>query len=202
MAFVLTHNFNFPILIPSKSDFLSILYLSHQKATSYQFYTYPIKKRVLINKYTLQKEIVKSRYEMERITNEINELLKQKIAEAPKSIEIASLDQRFKNIDDKITAVKEQTVGLRQAINPSKPEEILTIARLTDDVKAIRKDLEDLESGLNVQQKNFQDSILRELKSSGDSTTLILVVLIPLVLNFLYTVWKDFKSDKNEKSKS
>ena len=143
-------------------------------------------------------KISESRYQIEKMTNELAKLLNEKIAEAPKSVEIASLDQKFKNLEDKITAVKEQTVGLREAINPSKPEEILTIARLTDDVKAIRKDLEDLESNIHVQQTNFQDSILRELKSSGDSTTLILVVLIPLVLNFLYTVWKDFKAEIKE----
>jgi hypothetical protein len=42
-----------------------------------------------------------------------------------------------------------------------------------------------------AQQKIFQESILREIKSSNDSTTLILVVLVPLVLNFLYILWID-----------
>ena len=43
---------------------------------------------------------------------------------------------------------------------------------------------------------NFEDYILREKESSNRATNLILVVIIPLVLNFLYTVWKDFKKGK------
>ena len=64
----------------------------------------------------------------------------------------------------------------------------------------MRRDIEDLDSKLSSQQKSFQDSILRELKSSSNSTTLILVVLVPLVLNFLYSVWKDFRAGRSEES--
>ena len=151
--------------------------------------------------FAVKNEVVESRYQINELKDELNQLLAKQLAEAPKSIEIAALDERFKNIEDKIENVKQQTTGLRQAINPTKPEEILTIARLADEVKGMKKDLNDLEQKLSSQQETFQGSILREIKSSSDSTTLILVVLVPLVLNFLYTVWKDIKSEKNVQEK-
>ena len=147
-------------------------------------------------------DLTRSRLETEELkeaATKINELLEQKIAEAPQRVESASIEQKFKNLEERISSVQQQTVGLRQAINPSS-QEILTIARLNDETKALRKDLANLESNLSSQQKSFQESILRELKASSESKTLILVVLVPLVLNFLYSVWKDFRSAKGEKS--
>lgn len=185
-------------IIIAVGTILVTLYIAYTEFVQYR------ERRLLIERQMI--EIAQGRIDIEllqkQLDSEMKKLLNNKLAEIPKSVELASLDQKFKNIDDKIAEVKEQTIGLRQAINPLKPEEILTIARLTDDVKTIRKDLEGLESNISAKQKEFKDSILRELKSSGESTILILVVLIPLVLNFLYTVWKDYKSDKNEKVKS
>lgn len=89
-----------------------------------------------MTEYTFKDNLVESQYRIEKLRDEINQLLKQQIAEVPKSIELASIEQKFKKIEGKIKDVEQQTLGLRQAINPSKPEEILTIARLTDDVKA------------------------------------------------------------------
>jgi len=111
---------------------------------------------------------------------------------------MTALNVRFFNLSEKIIAVENQTIGLRQAINPIKPDEILRIARLKDEVVSLKKNMADLENSITKQQKVFQDSVLREIKSSSDSTTLILVVLLPLVLNFLYTVWKDLRVASKE----
>lgn len=109
------------------------------------------------------------------------------------------LDSRISKIENEFQKQVEITTSLRQAINPIKPEEILTIARLKDEIVELNKNVSTLNDNLKIRQDNFEDSIKREISTSNNSTTLILVVLIPLVLNFLYTVWKDFKKpDKKE----
>ncbi|HJP18099.1 MAG: hypothetical protein CMD96_06315 [Gammaproteobacteria bacterium] len=146
--------------------------------------------------YKLEDKVIENSYRAEKLQMELEKFLNKKIAEAPQKLEGASLNEKFSKLESKITAIEQQTIGLRQAINPSKPEEILTIARLTDEVNLIRKDISNLDNKLSNQQKGFQESVLREIKSSSDSTTLILIVIVPLVLNFLYTVWKDIKAEK------
>jgi uncharacterized coiled-coil protein SlyX len=87
------------------------------------------------------------------------------------------------------------TLGLRQAINPLHPEEILTLARLQDQVKILTNANQDLEKKLLEKQNAFQDAIIRELDSSSKQTYLIMAVLAPLILNFLYQLWKDVKAN-------
>ncbi|HCE1777954.1 TPA: hypothetical protein NG563_004716 [Vibrio parahaemolyticus] len=147
---------------------------------------------------------LQSKVELELIQTRLTELVDEKIASVPSSekTEFVVINQKLTNLATKIENVSDQTIGLRQAINPTKPDEVLKIARLTDEVKSLRTELTKIEKNVAAQQKAFQDSIIRELKSSNDSTTLILVVLLPLVLNFLYTVWKDFKVSAQEKEQS
>jgi uncharacterized protein (UPF0335 family) len=127
----------------------------------------------------------------------IPEISKEILAQANSTTPIFAAE-KLAALENRIEAVDNQTLALRQAINPTKPDEVLTIARLTDEIKDIREDFSDVRKQLESQQQSFQSSILRELKSSNDSTTLILVVLVPLILNFLYTVWKDLKSVRSK----
>ncbi|EGR1045597.1 hypothetical protein [Vibrio cholerae] len=159
--------------------------------------------------FTVDAELVKLReiqnkVELEMLQSQLAKLVDGKIASIPptEKSEFVVINQKITNLEAKIENINAQTIGLRQAINPTKPDEILTIARLTDEVKFLKTDLDKIEKNMVAQQKAFQDSILRELKSSNDSTTLILVVLLPLVLNFLYTVWKDFKVSAQKKEQS
>ena len=117
------------------------------------------------------------------------ELVSQSSNENPTIVteKLASLNKRIDEVDSK-------TLALRQAINPINPNEIITIARLTDEVKSIRSDFSKVQKQIEGKQQSFESSVLREIKSSSDSTTLILVVLLPLVLNFLYTLWKDIRT--------
>jgi len=116
--------------------------------------------------------------------------------------DIAIIDLRLTALQDSINKQSEITTSLRQAIDPLKPDEVLTIVRLKDQIVDLNKDLKNLEESQKDRQQTFEDSIKRETSSSNQSTTLILVVLIPLVLNFVYTVWKDFrKSDKDKNTK-
>ena len=109
----------------------------------------------------------------EELNRRIEEHLQRIIEKAPERVEAAAIDQKLKDLENKITIVQQQTLGLRQAINPSKPEEILTIARLTDETKMLRKDTEGFQITMGAQQKLFQDSVLREITSSSASTNLI-----------------------------
>ena len=88
------------------------------------------------------------------------------------------------------------TEGLRQAFNPTKPEEVLTIVRLKDEVDELKQHNKDLEDKLKEQQAIFEDSIKRELATTSNSNYWIMVILIPLVLQFAYNIWKDSKQAK------
>jgi hypothetical protein len=60
----------------------------------------------------------------EELNRRIDEHLQRIIDKAPERVEAAAIDQKLKEVENKITIVQQQTLGLRQAINPSKPEEI------------------------------------------------------------------------------
>ncbi|MCI5196711.1 MAG: hypothetical protein D3919_10900 [Candidatus Electrothrix sp. AW5] len=122
--------------------------------------------------------------------------LQEKLAGAEATIEATAYGVKFKKIEERIEEVSQQTLALRQAINPLKPEEILTIARLTDQVSLLKNDFEQIEKSLFREMDAFYKSILRELETRNNSTNLILIVLIPLVINFLYTLWKDIRTKK------
>ena len=133
-----------------------------------------------------------------RLTSELLPRLRAEIAAQGKSTTPIVAAEKLAAMEKRIEAVDNRTYALRQAINPTKPDEILTIARLTDEVKDIREDFVSFQKQLEARHQSFQSSILREIKSSNDSTNLILIVLLPLILNFLYTIWKDFKSAGNK----
>ncbi|MDI5891806.1 hypothetical protein [Halomonas rhizosphaerae] len=155
---------------------------------------------VRLAEYPLERDMFEFDVRTEKLQQQIEKLVQKSVAELPLEASASVVEVRLKKIDERIEAVSDQTLALRQAINPVKPDDILTIARLTDEVKSLRVDFEQLGTTLSAQQQGFQESILRELKSSNDSTRLVLAVLIPLVLNFLYTLWKDLRSEKKEKA--
>lgn len=111
---------------------------------------------------------------------------------------LQSVEFRFKELDSKINKLAEQNLGLRQAINPLSPDEILTIVRLKDSVNILSSKVDNLEKDINEKQDSFKNSVIRELDSSGKAMNLILVVLIPLVLNLLYSSWRDRKESKEK----
>lgn len=130
------------------------------------------------------------------------EALEAKLTDSKDKVEATTVGAKFKEIEQRIEQVSQQTLALRQAINPIKPDEVLTIARLKDEVSALKIDFEQVEKSLVREMEVFQKSVLREAKASNSATNLILVVLIPLVLNFLYTLWKDLKAEKGSTSEA
>jgi hypothetical protein len=129
------------------------------------------------------------------------EFTKSRLSEIEgKSIEVKGIDlSRISSIEGDIRELKTDTIALKQAIDPINPDEILTIARLKDYLKELDKKIETIDERVIKQQKVFQESVLRELKSYNSSIYIILVVLIPIILNFIYTIWKDIKESRRPK---
>lgn len=111
------------------------------------------------------------------------------------------INEKLNSIGSRLSKIEEQTKGLRQAINPMNPDEVLTIARLSDALKIINEKQNTLIQNNQAQFESFKTSILRELDASSKSINWLFLVLIPLVMNLLYSMWKDAKEKKNDKAK-
>jgi len=151
-----------------------------------------------IDKMFAEVKLYQSQDELQEIQKKLMLIVEDKLTLSDEELTKLSIVNELKGLEEKLVKVSDQTLALRQAINPLKPDEVLTIARLTDEVKALKADYSNLEKSMKEKHTEFSNSILRELKSSNDATNLILVVLIPLLLNFLYTIWKDFKTERRE----
>lgn len=110
-----------------------------------------------------------------------------------------AMENKLIKIEKKINDIDQQTIALRQAINPIKPEEMLTIARLKDEVIILRKRIDEIYDMQKREQDYFRNAIARELDASGRTTYLIVAILVPLALTFSYTIWKDRREEKKEK---
>jgi hypothetical protein len=123
-----------------------------------------------------------------------------KILQNPKAIEKASIDLKLYQINTTLAQYIQQTNALLEAFNPTKPEQVLTIARLKDAVVQIQNDEKNLEDRLKAQQSNFEDSIKRELATSSNSYYWIMFILLPLIIQFFYNIYKDNrKTETNTK---
>lgn len=112
------------------------------------------------------------------------------------SIQLLNVSDRIETLENGFLELESSHQRLKRSLKPTEIEDLLTIPRLQDEVKIIKDKLDDLELELSRRQTSFETSIRAEAKSSNQSTNLILVVLIPLIINFLYTVWKDLKENK------
>lgn len=157
-----------------------------------------VPKEAYLNSLIAEKELHESQKDLQEIQRKLMDVIEGKLTLSKDELTKLSIANELKDFDARIDKLSSDSLALRQAINPLKPEEVLTIARLTDEVKSIKSDFTSLEKSISEKHKEFSGSILRELKSSNDATNLILVVLFPLILNFLYTVWRDLKTERKE----
>lgn len=134
---------------------------------------------------------------------EIELALSSKVFQSPPATkDFHAVEIKLKDLEGKIAKINDEIMGLRQAINPLNPDEILTIARLKDSINNLSTNLQKLEVNIAKGQEEFRKSVLRELDASGKAMNLVLIVLIPLVLNLLYSIWKDRKEIKKVTSES
>lgn len=118
------------------------------------------------------------------VNSQIAELRQPQVTEANTQARVAALEMEFEHL-------QEVQQGLRQALNPISPEEVLTIARLNDEVKRLSGSLQRSLDDLAEDQEEFQTAVRREIDASDKTLNLVLVVLVPLVLNLLYSFWQD-----------
>ncbi len=136
----------------------------------------------------------------DQVFEDMGNKLSARIAEMeanPKLYDQFAYKSRFEELEKQIKEVDEKTLAVRQAINPLKPDEILTIARLTDTITNLKEDFKDLSTQVKLDQKSFKESMLREMQSSNNIFLAILVVLIPLVGNLIHSGYKNIKSKEN-----
>lgn len=152
----------------------------------------------LLDKVVAEQKRYESQKQLQDIQEKLLAVVNEKLKVDKEDLTKLSIANELSDFGKRLDEIDQNHLALRQAINPLKPDEVLTIARLTDEVTALKSEFGDFEKTMSDKHKEFSASILRELKSSNDATNLILVVLIPLLLNFLYTVWKDFKSERQE----
>lgn len=105
---------------------------------------------------------------------------------------------KLTSLETELQQLKDSYLGLRQAIDPLQPEEVLTIARLGDEVARLSEEIDELSNDLAGDQSAFQTAVRRELDASDKTLSVVLVVLIPLVLNLLYSFWQDRRKDQKQ----
>ena len=157
-----------------------------------------------VSKITLlEQEIMGGKYRetiLQEIDVRLEALIESKLDVPVESLEAKKVLTEVDKLRADVNDVKGMTEGLRQAINPSKPEEVLTIARLSDQVRATKQNVERLETDLKEKHIALRGSVARELDATSNATNLIIVALIPLILNLGYSIWKDRKSFLKEKT--
>lgn len=103
---------------------------------------------------------------------------------------IAEVD--LMKVENRLDDLEHNTLGLRQAFNPISPDEVLTIARLHDEIGNIRAELSRTRESIVSQNSSFQDSVERELASYRSLSNIVIAAIITLALNVLYTMAKNY----------
>ena len=125
----------------------------------------------------------------------INTLVSEKIDTFAEQ-SISELQLQLKRLEDSLSVIANQSEGLRQAINPIHPEEVLTIARLGDRLSQMAINIRDFEHRIQKQQEAFQLSIIHDMDRNNNLTILMIVALIPLFLQFISNFRRDTKNKK------
>lgn len=125
------------------------------------------------------------------VEDDIRRFIEEQAHSLKENADLKELRLQIESLQKQTSRTAKQTLGLRQSINPENPEEILTIARLGDQIEALQDDFEEFETRTVTRATEFHQSVVREIEASNSATNLIIVALIPLVLNLVYTIWKD-----------
>jgi len=114
------------------------------------------------------------------------------------SFELDKLNQRIEELALDVEKNSESYIALRQSLNPINPDEVLTIVRMMDEVKSLKEVQNNFEKRVEENMKSIGQNVIYRSESSDKTANIILLVLVPIIINFLYTVWKDYKKDKPE----
>ena len=112
----------------------------------------------------------------------------------------ADVKKALDNLNFRLESHEDKIQALRQAIDPLRPDEVLTIARLKDSIDVLSRKISELEEGVDAKHDTFKSSVIRELDASSKATNWLFIVLIPLVVNLLYSIWKDRKQSRDKET--
>lgn len=96
---------------------------------------------------------------------------------------------KIADLESEVSALSDQTLGLRQAINPSAPEEILTIARLGDQLDQVSRQQLEISNQVEKQLITLKDDMQSEIDRMSAFQLAILAVILPLVFSFIASHW-------------
>ncbi|MDW3195272.1 MAG: hypothetical protein R8G66_23050 [Cytophagales bacterium] len=117
--------------------------------------------------------------------------------------ELVELRLEINSVEERVDKNFEDFKALRQALNPINPDEVLTIARMMDEIKSIQEQQSNFEKRIENNLESISRNVLYRTESADKTTNVILLVLAPILLNFFYAIWKDYKKEKpKEKEKT
>jgi hypothetical protein len=126
--------------------------------------------------------------------------LAHSLSQIPDSLKYRDLGTARAELLRRIDQLSESNLAIRQALNPLNPDEVLTIARLKDALESMKKSQDEFAEKIDERLENLRSSVLRELDASSKSANWLFVIVVPLVINLLYTMWKDARSVRNRNS--
>jgi vacuolar-type H+-ATPase subunit I/STV1 len=143
------------------------------------------------------------RDEMGMIYGRLEELDSSYVRSKPDSFAI-TINRRMDGLERELTELRANTEGLRQAINPENPEEILTIARLGDRIERLSGDLrllkdQQMATFIKEQEdrfKAFEMAMTKLLEARSETLIPIYGSLIVLVGAILICFIQIFKREK------
>lgn len=104
---------------------------------------------------------------------------------------LVSLQQELRSIQTDLSTIDERQTALTQAISPTNPEEILTIARLTDAVNLLAERIDRQDEELERKQQEFRESVIRELEKDDTLLLALIPVILLVLLKFIIDAWRD-----------
>lgn len=102
---------------------------------------------------------------------------------------------RLKLLELRVDSISKKTTVIKNALNPTEADQMLIIPRLNDQVISVKTEFERMEKYIDKEMKLYRDTIIREVDSLSRTTNLIVFAIIPLVVNVLYSMWRDHKNN-------
>lgn len=185
--------FSFPALAISVSAIVSILVIIQITKREYNSgYYSAIQYRMNLDSVNqMVGKLASQSLEFKQLIKKIDSITKTELSNVQISLEFEKLNNELLNLDDNLNELK-------RSLNPDKIEDILLISRMQDRLIQVQQNQKLQFESIIARMENFQSSVIAQTESQKTSVNFLLIVLIPLILNASYTIWKDYKKEKEE----
>ncbi len=85
-------------------------------------------------------------------------------------------------LKNRTAAIEKELKGFRQAFNPSKPEEVITIVRLKDEIKLLHKDIKIIDDRQRMAQAQLEKRFERDNNFNKYMLSGIFLAIIPSLI--------------------